>query len=272
MYYSAIPTLFMYICVVQRPPCLCTTVPFPLCLCTYVLYRDLSGSASAHSSSKIPTQDQQIALCLLMELAVQRGSLGHILSAVLLLLNLWNNRSVTTRHQCVNRKRAWAHVCESPYLVRPPLKSMQQSVHVPVLGTCGVEITAWQNCTDAVRPHFILNILLGCFFLPFRLQSPSLWQPREQQPAGGAPHPAVAALWEHPQLQVTDPQTLPPLGWCKAMLLQNLPPTPPCIRKWYCVTGIMTWDGVRLMLMKKHCILLWCLLTALKMIFTVWHW
>ena len=76
---------------------------FPLCLCTYVLYRDLSGSASAHSSSKIPTQDQQIALCLLMELAVQRGSLGHILSAVLLLLNLWNNRSVITGHWCANR-------------------------------------------------------------------------------------------------------------------------------------------------------------------------
>ncbi|KAK7097783.1 E3 ubiquitin-protein ligase HERC2-like isoform X3 [Littorina saxatilis] len=56
-----------------------------------VVAGDLSGSASAHSSSKIPTQDQQIALCLLMELAVQRGSLGHILSAVLLLLNLWNN-------------------------------------------------------------------------------------------------------------------------------------------------------------------------------------
>ncbi|KAL8607282.1 hypothetical protein ACOMHN_047613 [Nucella lapillus] len=56
-----------------------------------VVAGDLSGSASAHSSSKIPTQDQQMALCLLMELAVQRGSLGHILSAVLLLLNLWNN-------------------------------------------------------------------------------------------------------------------------------------------------------------------------------------
>ncbi|KAK7486952.1 hypothetical protein BaRGS_00021768, partial [Batillaria attramentaria] len=56
-----------------------------------VVAGDLSGSASAHSSSKIPTQDQQIALCLLMELAVQRGSLGHMLSAVLLLLNLWNN-------------------------------------------------------------------------------------------------------------------------------------------------------------------------------------
>ena len=70
--------------------------------CLTVLYRGLSGSASAHSSSKIPTQDQQIALCLLMELAVQRGSLGHILSAVLLLLNLWNNRWGFWVFLCVN--------------------------------------------------------------------------------------------------------------------------------------------------------------------------
>ena len=73
-----------------------------VCLRVCVLHRDLSGSASAHSSSKIPTQDQQIALCLLMELAVQRGSLGHILSAVLLLLNLWNNRWVIFEHWCAD--------------------------------------------------------------------------------------------------------------------------------------------------------------------------
>ncbi|XP_065932278.1 E3 ubiquitin-protein ligase HERC2 isoform X5 [Magallana gigas] len=41
--------------------------------------------------SKIPVQDQQMALCLLLELSIQRGSLSHILSSVLLLLNLWNN-------------------------------------------------------------------------------------------------------------------------------------------------------------------------------------
>ena len=32
-----------------------------------------------------------MALCLLLELSVQRGSLSHVLSSVLLLLNLWNN-------------------------------------------------------------------------------------------------------------------------------------------------------------------------------------
>lgn len=56
-------------------------------------HRDLNGGAgSGHgSSSKIPVQDQQIALCLILELAVQKGALSSVLQAVLLLLNLWNN-------------------------------------------------------------------------------------------------------------------------------------------------------------------------------------
>lgn len=100
---------------------------------------------------------------------------------------------------------------------------------------CGSHsLTKLHWCCEASL-HF--EYFIRVFFLPFWLQSPSLWQPSEQQPAGGAPHPTVAALWEHPQLQVTDPQTLPPLGWCKAMLLRNLPPTSPSIRKWYLLCG-----------------------------------
>lgn len=57
------------------------------------------GGACAKSSSKVPVQDQQTALALLLELAVQRGSLSHILNVVLLLLNLWNN----SRHEFDNR-------------------------------------------------------------------------------------------------------------------------------------------------------------------------
>lgn len=34
--------------------------------------------------------DQHTALCLFLELAVQRGSLNHILNSVLLLLHLWD--------------------------------------------------------------------------------------------------------------------------------------------------------------------------------------
>lgn len=37
--------------------------------------------------------DQHVALCVLLELAVQHGSLSHILKAVLLLLSLWNYQS-----------------------------------------------------------------------------------------------------------------------------------------------------------------------------------
>ncbi|XP_064637694.1 E3 ubiquitin-protein ligase HERC2-like isoform X2 [Lineus longissimus] len=60
--------------------------------------RDLNGGASS-KSSRVPIQDQQTALCLLLELAIQRGSLTHVLNAVLLLLNLWNN----SRDQSDNR-------------------------------------------------------------------------------------------------------------------------------------------------------------------------
>ncbi|KAK3100706.1 hypothetical protein FSP39_024049, partial [Pinctada imbricata] len=45
----------------------------------------------AEASSKIPVQDQQTALSLILELSVQRGSLSHILGSLLLLLSLWNN-------------------------------------------------------------------------------------------------------------------------------------------------------------------------------------
>ncbi|KAL5011340.1 hypothetical protein ScPMuIL_009891 [Solemya velum] len=64
-----------------------------------VVAGDLSTGTGAKESSKIPVQDQQVALALLLELAVQRGSLGNVLSSVLLLLNLWNN----SRHDYDNR-------------------------------------------------------------------------------------------------------------------------------------------------------------------------
>lgn len=57
------------------------------------------GSSGAGAKSSIPVQDQQTALALILELAVQRGTLSHILNCVLLLLNLWNN----SRHDFDNR-------------------------------------------------------------------------------------------------------------------------------------------------------------------------
>lgn len=54
-----------------------------------VLGEDNSGNIS----HEIPLQDQHYALCLLLELAVQRATLSHLLEAVLLLLRLWNKRT-----------------------------------------------------------------------------------------------------------------------------------------------------------------------------------
>ncbi|XP_039287848.1 E3 ubiquitin-protein ligase HERC2 [Nilaparvata lugens] len=47
---------------------------------------------SGCSHQVVPEVDQHYALCLLLELVVQRGTLSHILDAVLLLLHLWNKR------------------------------------------------------------------------------------------------------------------------------------------------------------------------------------
>ncbi|KAI0242379.1 hypothetical protein LSAT2_013651 [Lamellibrachia satsuma] len=59
---------------------------------------DISTSAPT-KVNHVPLVDQQTALALLLELAVQRGSLSHILQVVLLLLKLWRS----SRHQHDNR-------------------------------------------------------------------------------------------------------------------------------------------------------------------------
>ncbi|XP_041862098.1 E3 ubiquitin-protein ligase HERC2 isoform X2 [Melanotaenia boesemani] len=50
---------------------------------------DVHGNAT--TKGNIPLQDQHLALAILLELAVQRGTLSQLLSAVLLLLRLWEN-------------------------------------------------------------------------------------------------------------------------------------------------------------------------------------
>ena len=59
----------------------------------------IGGSTASARTSKVPLADQQVALCILLELAIQRGSLSHILDSQLLLLNLWSS----SRHDCDNR-------------------------------------------------------------------------------------------------------------------------------------------------------------------------
>ena len=61
-------------------------------------HRDISSGAPT-KVNHVPLADQQTALALLLELAVQRGSLSHILQVVLLLLKLWRS----SRHQYDNR-------------------------------------------------------------------------------------------------------------------------------------------------------------------------
>ena len=48
--------------------------------------------ADSDSSLAVPLVDQHLALCLLLELAVQRGTLTRMLECVLLLLEIWNSR------------------------------------------------------------------------------------------------------------------------------------------------------------------------------------
>ncbi|KFQ28723.1 E3 ubiquitin-protein ligase HERC2, partial [Merops nubicus] len=47
----------------------------------------------------IPLQDQHLALAILLELAVQRGTLSQMLSAVMLLLQLWDNGTRETDNE-----------------------------------------------------------------------------------------------------------------------------------------------------------------------------
>ncbi|XP_038055580.1 E3 ubiquitin-protein ligase HERC2-like [Patiria miniata] len=59
---------------------------------TSVVVGDLNACASAKGNNDtIPIPDQHSALALLLELAVQRGTLSHLLSVVLLLLQLWDS-------------------------------------------------------------------------------------------------------------------------------------------------------------------------------------
>ncbi|MCI4375021.1 hypothetical protein PGIGA_G00104220 [Pangasianodon gigas] len=51
---------------------------------------EVHGGGIGKAPSGIPLQDQHLALAILLELAVQRGTLSQLLSAVLLLLRLWD--------------------------------------------------------------------------------------------------------------------------------------------------------------------------------------
>ncbi|XP_019484450.1 PREDICTED: E3 ubiquitin-protein ligase HERC2 [Hipposideros armiger] len=56
-----------------------------------VVTGDVHGTPGTKGPGGIPLQDQRLALAILLELAVQRGTLSQMLSAVLLLLQLWDS-------------------------------------------------------------------------------------------------------------------------------------------------------------------------------------
>ncbi|KAG9492301.1 hypothetical protein GDO78_000687 [Eleutherodactylus coqui] len=60
---------------------------------------DIHGAQSPRSAGNIPLQDQHLALAILLELAVQRGTLSQMLSAVMLLLQLWDNGTRETDNE-----------------------------------------------------------------------------------------------------------------------------------------------------------------------------
>lgn len=57
---------------------------------------------SGRICGEVPVNDQHTALCLLLELAVQRGSLSHLLDSVLLLLHLWDKGKYEVENRVVS--------------------------------------------------------------------------------------------------------------------------------------------------------------------------
>nr|BAG62121.1 unnamed protein product [Homo sapiens] len=58
-----------------------------------------SRNARHQKARSMPLQDQHLALAILLELAVQRGTLSQMLSAILLLLQLWDSRAQETDNE-----------------------------------------------------------------------------------------------------------------------------------------------------------------------------
>jgi len=50
------------------------------------------GNTGQDNSVRVPVVDQHLALCLLLELAIQRGNLCRILEIVILLLEIWQSK------------------------------------------------------------------------------------------------------------------------------------------------------------------------------------
>lgn len=64
-----------------------------------VVTGDVHGTPGTKGPGGVPLQDQHLALAILLELAVQRGTLSQMLSAILLLLQLWDSGAQETDNE-----------------------------------------------------------------------------------------------------------------------------------------------------------------------------
>uniref|UniRef100_A0A5F8AQM5 Uncharacterized protein n=1 Tax=Macaca mulatta TaxID=9544 RepID=A0A5F8AQM5_MACMU len=63
------------------------------------IFQGCSRNARRQRTRSVPLQDQHLALAILLELAVQRGTLSQMLSAILLLLQLWDSGAQETDNE-----------------------------------------------------------------------------------------------------------------------------------------------------------------------------
>lgn len=81
------------------PFCTCLGTSFYLTLPNFDFL--FQTSSDGQGRGEVPREDQHIALCLLLELAMQRGALSNMLEAVLLLLQLWDKGKQEADNRCV---------------------------------------------------------------------------------------------------------------------------------------------------------------------------
>lgn len=112
----------------------------------FAVSSDLTGVALA-KANRVPLPDQQAALALLLELAVQRGSLRHLLEAILLLLNLWSS----AHHDCDNRF--------SSNLTSAPLLPLLHRFHDVPTSKKGLETRSDEVCVTLIL-HNIHSLTL----------------------------------------------------------------------------------------------------------------
>ena len=67
------------------------------CLVVKTLFESFSehNEADAATNCNIPLCDQYLALNLFLQIALQQGTLSHLLHAVIFLLEIWSSRSAS---------------------------------------------------------------------------------------------------------------------------------------------------------------------------------